>query len=107
MNENPFKQEMREYPIDFTFPNQERFTINIKIPDGYAIENLPKQTIIEMPDSIMGFKYNVSTTGQQIQVLAVFDINQSIISHENYAALKNFFKEVINKETEKIVIAKI
>jgi hypothetical protein len=36
--ENPFQQEVREYPVDYGFPSQKKNTINIQIPDGYAIE---------------------------------------------------------------------
>ena len=107
MTDNPFKQETREYPIDFSYPNQDRFTMTIKIPDGYAVENMPKPAVMEMPDSIMGFKYSVSTTGQQVQILFVFDINQSIISQEDYGALKNFYKAMIEKQNEKVVLKKI
>jgi transglutaminase-like putative cysteine protease len=107
MDENPFKQEIREYPVDFIYPNQDKYIINIKIPDGFAIETMPKSGFFVMENKEASFKYSSSSTGQNIQILIVFDINQSIISSDNYQSLKNFFKEVINKETEKIVLKKV
>jgi hypothetical protein len=35
------------------------------------------------------------------------DINQAIISPEYYEALKNFYKEIVTKQTEKIVFKKV
>jgi hypothetical protein len=34
--ENPFKQELRQYPVDFGYPFQNKLNITIEIPDGYA-----------------------------------------------------------------------
>jgi len=106
MTENPFKQEKREYPIDFVFPNQDEFKISIKIPEGYVVELLPQPVAVAMPDNLASFKYNISSTGNQIQLLYTSVINQAIISSEDYEVLKNFFREIVNKQTEKIVLKK-
>ena len=105
--ENPFKQEIREYPIDFVFPNQDKFNISLTIPEGYALETLPQPKAVAMPDNLGSFKYNISNNGSQIQVLYALDINQAIIGSEDYEMLKNFFKEIVNKQTEKIVLKKV
>ena len=106
MTENPFKQETREYPVDFVYPNQDKFNISIKIPDGYTVETLPLPAAIAMPNNLGNFKYNISNNGSQIQLLYTLDINQAIIGSEDYDALKNFFKEIVKKQTEKIVLKK-
>ncbi|WP_445452869.1 transglutaminase domain-containing protein [Flavobacterium sp. 25HG05S-40] len=104
--ENPLKQEARQYPIDFVFPNQERFNISLTIPDGYVMETLPQAKAIALPENLGNFKYNISSNGNQIQLLYTQDINQAVIGAEYYEALKNFFKEIVNKQTEKIVLKK-
>lgn len=104
--ENPFKQVTREYPVDFVYPNQEKYNITITIPDGYVVETLPQPKAVAMPDNIANFKYNSTTIGRQIQLLYTQEINQAIIGSEYYDALKNFFKEIITKQTEKIVLKK-
>jgi len=105
-DENPFKQETREYPIDFVYPNQNKFMINLTIPDGYVVETLPAPKAVAMPDELANFKYNISNNGNQVQILYTSDINQSIISNEYYEALKSFYKEIVDKQTEKIVLKK-
>lgn len=103
---NPFKQEKREYPIDFTFPNQDKYLVNITIPDGYVVESIPAPMAFMFGDNVAAFKFNISSTGKQIQVSAIFDVNTSLVSSENYGDLKNFFAEMIKKQSEKVVLKK-
>jgi len=104
--ENPFKQETREYPVDFVYPNQDKFNISLTIPEGYVVETLPQPVAVSMPDNIAKFNYNLSNNGNQLQIIYSFDINQAVIGSEDYEALKNLFKELVNKQTEKIVLKK-
>lgn len=105
--ENPFKQESREYPIDFIYPHQDKFNVSLNIPDGYAVESLPQNKAIGMPDNIGNFKFSISNTGNQIQMLFTYDINQAIVNPDKYELLKNFFKEMVAVQTDKIVLKKI
>jgi hypothetical protein len=105
--ENPFKQVARKYSVDFVFPYQQKFNISLKLPDDYSIERIPDPKAIALPDNLGVMKYNISATGNQVQLLYTFEINQAIIGAEYYEALKNFYKEIINKQTEKIVLKKI
>ncbi|MEC4004685.1 DUF3857 domain-containing protein [Flavobacterium sp. SUN052] len=105
--ENPFKQESREFPIDFSFPISKRFNVLIDVPEGYIVESIPTQANINIIENIGNFKYLVANTGNKIQVSATFSINQAIVPADYYEILKSFFKQVIEKQTEKIVLKKI
>ncbi len=105
--ENPFKQEVREYPVDFVYPNKDRFIINITIPDGYVVETLPASVTIPMTDNLINVKYQIASTGNKIQLSYTKDTNTSIVSSEYYDELKGVFNEIVKKETEKIVLKKI
>ena len=105
--ENPFKQEERLYPIDFVFPHQDKYNFSIKIPDGYEIESIPKSISIALPENLGSFKLSISNNGNQIQLLCILEINQSLISADYYQELKLFFKQIIDKQTEKVVLKKI
>jgi len=107
LTENPFKQNTREYPIDFVFPNQEKYNVTLVVPNGYAVETLPQAKALSLPDNLGNFKYVISNNGSQIQLLFTLDINQAVIAPDYYEALKNFFKEMVNKQTEKIVLKKV
>lgn len=105
--QNPFKQEVREYPVDYGYPFMDKYSINIQIPEGYKIETLPETTILSMQDNLGMFKYLTNTSGNAIQVSAVYQINAAIISSEYYSMLKEFYQKMIEKQNEKIILTKI
>ncbi len=106
-SENPFKQEKREYPVDFIFPRQDKYTITIKVPDGYAVESIPAATSVAMDKNLGRFSFNITSVGNSIQLASALDINQAIITADDYESLKSFFKLVVEKQQEKIVLKKI
>lgn len=105
--ENPFKEEKREYPVDFIFPYRDRYNINITLPDGYVVESLPTAGIISAEGNIGSFKYNIASKGQSVQLSVVYDINYPVVAPQYYETLKGFFKEMITKHHEKIVLKKV
>ncbi len=107
VKENIFKLDKREYPIDFGFPFQEKYLINIEIPDGYTVESLPKATNMVTGDDIGSFKYMIGATGNKIQVNVIFEISNAIVGADYYDVLKDFYQKMVDKQTEKIVLKKI
>lgn len=105
--QNPFTQEIRQYPVDFTYPYQDRYLINITIPKGYVVESLPAPISMMMEENIGSFKYNILSSGDQIQLKVSFDMNYSNVSPEYYETLKNFYKGMIEKQNEKVVLKKV
>lgn len=105
--ENPFKQETREYPIDFSFPIKEKYMISLTIPDGYQVESMPKPISVAMDKGYGNFSLTITNTNNQVQLVAVLSINTSIIPAGDYDTLKEFFKVVTDKEVEKMVLKKI
>ncbi|MEY4963701.1 MAG: hypothetical protein RLZZ323_1020 [Bacteroidota bacterium] len=106
-HENPFKQEVREYPVDFGFPFMDKYVINIQIPDGYKIESMPNSVNFSMVDNLGSFKFMTSASGNTIQVSIVSQMNTPIISSEYYTMLKEYYKTMIDKQNEKIVLVRI
>ncbi|MNX70633.1 hypothetical protein D3C86_1019020 [compost metagenome] len=105
--ENPFKDEEREYPIDFNYPRQDKYSFTISIPDGYEIESLPAPIAISTKENIGSFKYNISKVGRQIQLTTLFEINYSNVSADFYDTLRDFYKKMIEKQNEKVVLKKV
>lgn len=106
-SENPFKQEKREYPIDFGYPTQDKFNISIEIPEGYVVESMPTMMNIATGDDLGAFKYIIGNTGNKIQISITADLNAAIVTADYYEVLKDFFQKMIDKQNEKIVLKKV
>lgn len=105
--ENPFKQEKREYPIDYGYPTEVKYSISLELPKGYAVESLPKPINLVTGDDIGSFKYNISNVEDKIQLSVSAAINFAIVPAEYYEVLKDFYQKMIEKESEKIVLVKL
>lgn len=105
--ENSFKQEIREYPVDFGFPFSDKYNITIQIPEGFAVETLPVPAGITMEDNLGAFKFNIAANGNSLQLSVSHQINEAIVSAEKYEMLKEYYKAMVAKETEKIVLKRI
>ena len=107
LESNPFKQEKREFPIEYGFGTQTKLALTINIPEGFKVESLPANVAYGLSDGLGSFKYTLANQETSIQVLVTIDINTPIFSADFYADLKAFYAEIIKKENEKIVLIKI
>lgn len=103
---NPFTQEKREFPVEFGYGFQTKYTITTNLPAGYAVETLPQPVAMALSDGLGSFKYSVAAQETSVQVLISIDINSPIYPADFYEDLKAFYNEIIKKESEKIVIVK-
>lgn len=104
---NPFKQDVREYPVDFGFPFTDKYNITLQIPEGFTAEVLPAPVVMNMEDNLGSFKFNIAPAGNGLQINIQHQINEAIVSTEKYEMLKEYYKNMIAKQTEKIVLKRI
>lgn len=104
--ENPFKSDERKFPIEFSSPWKEKNSITIQIPEGYVIESIPETKALGLPDDLGLFKYQVITQGNKVKIISILEFKQAKIAAGYYEVLKGFFKEFVDKQSEKIVLVK-
>ena len=104
--ENPFKQEKREYPVDFGYPFESKIYVNIDIPQGYKVEFLPKASNLLTGDDIGAFSYVIENTDNKIKIIVTATMNMAIVPADFYDVLKEFYQGMITKENEKIILTK-
>lgn len=108
MDENPFKQEVREYPVDFGYPIQTKFNISLQIPEGYKVESMPAPANILTGEDIGLFKFMIGSNGvSTIQLTINSDMNTAILPPDYYATVKEYYQKMVEKENEKIILVKI
>ncbi|WP_117879475.1 transglutaminase domain-containing protein [Aureibaculum luteum] len=105
--ENPFKLDVRQFPIDFGTPFQEKFNITLKLPEGYKVESMPESIAYSTPEDNGSYTFLCKITGNNLQISSVLHMKTSIIASQNYGAIKEFYKQMISKQSEKVVLSKI
>ena len=105
--ENIFKSDQREYPVDFGYGYSNNYMINIKIPEGYKVAEVPQNGAFKLPENMGKFSYQLQAIEGMVQLRVSETINAPMISTEYYGALKEFFNQVIAKENEQVVLKKV
>ena len=107
LEENPFKSESRNYPVDFNYTSVQKRIVSIRIPENFKVTSLPKPIKISLPDEMGSFLFNISEVEGGLNILTTFEINSSIIPSFKYFELKEFYNQRVLKETEKVVLTKL
>lgn len=105
--ENPFKIENREYPVDFAHPWETRIVQTYVIPEGWKVESVPASISIKLPDNDGRYIYSIQTVGDKIIFSQSFSISNPLILPDKYLILKEYFKQVVDKQQEQIVLKKV
>ncbi|MEL6942810.1 MAG: DUF3857 domain-containing protein [Bacteroidota bacterium] len=105
--ETPFKLEERTFPVDFAHPINEQIIINLEIPEGYVVEDLPEAVNLSMPDGGGKFLFSFSKPQENlVQVVMKIQVKKLMFLPSEYPALKNFFDFIAEKQQEQIVLKK-
>lgn len=103
---NPFKSETREYPVDFGNAFDEVYMIRLKLPEGYAVDEMPQPKVFVMPANAARYIFSSALNGSVISVTSNLSVNKSLFSTEEYEGLREFCNLVVAKQAEQIVIRK-
>ncbi len=106
-DENPFKQEKRNYPVELPYPIRDHFVLNMAIPDGYTIEELPKEMVLGLPNNGGKFIYSCTKMGNKIQLMVRIELKQLYFPVEEYPNIKSFFNQIVTKKNEQIVLKRM
>lgn len=104
--ENPFKAAERFYPVEMPCAMDETYTLNMDIPAGYVVDELPKSARVAYNDNEGSFEYLVVKDDERIQFRSRVKLNRATFQPEDYASLRDFFGFIVKKQSEQIVFKK-
>jgi Transglutaminase-like superfamily/Domain of Unknown Function with PDB structure (DUF3857) len=104
---NPFKMPKRFYPVEFPYPTNEQFVLNLKIPKGYKVEEMPKPINLTMPPDDGRFQYLITEKDNKINLVVKISLKKTVFFTESYDYLKRFFDDIAAKLDEQIVLKKV
>ncbi|MFC4262764.1 transglutaminase domain-containing protein [Ferruginibacter yonginensis] len=104
---NPFASTNRNFPIEMPFKSSETIVVNIEIPKGYKIDELPKSERVKFNENDGLFEYLVSADATNIYVKCRVDFSNTFMLAEDYQTLRDFYGHIVKKQAEQIVFKKI
>lgn len=104
---NEFDQtEVRQYPIDFGSPITKVKKVTLEIPEGYMIEEMPKEKKIVTEDKEIEYTYSIVQKGNKLEVTTTTKINSSDYPKEYYPAFKQIWGVASKFENQVISLVK-
>ncbi len=98
--------DKRNYNIEFGAPTTITTSIKIKIPTGYKVESLPTEKSFTMPDQTGGYVYKIIEKEGYIIAQAQKVMPYSVLPAQYYTPLKEFLTNIINSESQQVILIK-
>ena len=107
-NSNAFKfrNEKREYPLEFGTPFTYSTIAQFTIPKGYVVENLPDEQNLLLPQNAGGYDIKFSQEDDKIVVRSLLHVGYSVLPQSFYGDVKNMFQKMIESENQQIILQK-
>lgn len=105
--ENPFKSAERKYPVEMSYCSDETFSLQMEVPRGYMVDELPKSMVLKLNEEEDGlFEYRISQSGESISMRCRLHFKRANFAADEYELLREFFSLVVKKQGEQIVFKK-
>ena len=104
--DNPFTQTERKMPIEFDFPYGYQTICSFKIPEGYQLEDCPKNVKYVIPDNLGVCQFMSQQSGNTVMIKYSFQLNQIVFLPTDYPMIRDFFGLAATKNMEMIVLKK-
>lgn len=104
--ENPFKAETRTFPVNFDYIQNYIQMVDIHIPEGYEVVELPKSESLLLNDRDITFTYTAEEIDSVIKLSFRFQLRKLLFLPSDYDSLREFFAKMVLKNEEQIVFKK-
>ena len=105
--ENPFTAAERYYPVEMPYCTDDVYILNMEVPTGYEVDELPKSARVKLNEDEGMFEYLIAKNGDRIQLRVRVKLEKATYDPDDYQTLRDFFGYVVKKEAEQIVFKKI
>jgi hypothetical protein len=106
MKKNPFTSAERKYPVEMPYTFDETFILEMEVPKGYKVDELPKSVRYKFNEDEGVFEYIFAKTAEKVQMRCRMAIFKANFAQDDYEALREFFSFAIKKQGEQIVFKK-
>jgi hypothetical protein len=104
VKENPFKPPHRAFPVDFAYSSNQTYTLNLTLPEGYVVAELPQNIAFKLPNDAAYFRRLAQVQGNTLQLTSQFVIRKPRFEPPEYQALREFYNRVVAAHAEQMVL---
>jgi len=108
VKKNPYPAGNRIYPIELPYLSSISYTMDLEVPKGYSVEELPASDtlVLKAPDHSEEARceYRLTRSGDHISLQYRMQMERTSLSPDRYQPLRAFIDDVLKKEHAMIVL---
>ena len=105
MSKSPFTTETRELPVEFPYSQHEQINVQLTLPEGWQVEELPKPITLKLEG--LTARVLCVQNGQILTTRYHLDITQTFYSQQQYPDLKALFDKLVEINKNIVTLKKI
>ena len=102
--ENPLRLPNRTFPVDLAYPRDLSYTLKLKLPDGYEVQEMPENKSVRLSSGGGKFSRFSQVEDGVLQMRMRFTLAKSRFDPRHYLELRAFFDEAVAAEQEQVVL---
>jgi len=107
LGENPLRSPERTFPVDLSYPRQQLYNVALKLPEGYVVQETPRNVRISLPGDEGFYQRLTELRGELLLAQSQVVLRQTIFEPERYGQLRSFFEEIVAAEAEQVVLKRV
>jgi len=107
LEENPLRWPERSFPVDMAYPRHLTHTLQMTLPPGYTVRQVPRSKRILLPDKGGHFLRVVNVEDGVLSIQTQFVIRRAVFGPALYPALRSFYEQVIAAEAEVVTLSRV
>jgi hypothetical protein len=104
--EMPFTAETRTMPIEFRYKVYINQSVNIQIPKGYTVQDLPKGVRMVNPDRSILFTFTSGVMGDHIVLNYRLNVKRTLFTMDEYPIIRQIFDTMTQRNNDVVVLKK-
>ena len=104
-SEKTFREETRELPVDFEYPESIVYSFKLTVPDGYVVDQIPSPVkyVSDLPSQLFS---KTVTDGKTVSVMYKFDNQAYIVLPKAYQDLRQYWGDICSIYKQMIILKK-
>ena len=101
ISENKLTQQSRTYPVDFIYSKSEKYKVNMGLPEGYRLVELPRDFYTD--NEMVAIKLEYKVNENNLTLTAEYTFKKAVYQPQEYDKIKRYFDLIVRKFNEDLV----
>jgi transglutaminase-like putative cysteine protease len=107
VTENPFKEQKRNFPVDYAYQRNHNDVVMLKIPEGFEIKQNLSDRILYVGNDLLTYSRKVQEEQGMVKIITKMEVRQPVIPVKYYDQLRSFYTGMVAAEAEQLVLSRI